>query len=358
MRYCNRCGFPEPYGNFLVWTTDGTIIGNDASRTRLIYVEVDELNALYGGLAQLIRMPIDDILFRAEKEVGKRFIRTLLPAFIERVPRGRIVRPEAVVRIIAKYVFNYMAGLGMGRATILEYKSGEFTRFILTEPHVAALIAGDGAGVFESIERVSAAASWEKIRPDTYLVTVSRTEDAFSEEERLRLEPVRYRRGDLKLEKCPDCGVAKALTDNLYLDLDRGLIRHKTTGSRFVAVPVDSFDAVIRLLAVELGEGLSGFMLGIAQRYQRENSDVRGRVSPGSSILSMFEEFPWLGIGNPLWAGVEDNRVIIMVENAFRPELVAGRVAGIYEAWTGDIVRATWVEEVPGRMRVELELVA
>jgi hypothetical protein len=38
--------------------------------------------------------------------------------------------------------------------------------------------------------------------------------------------------------------------------------------------------------------------------------------------------------------------------------MVAGRVAGQYEAWTDSLVRSSWTEEAPGRLRVLMEPVA
>ena len=358
MRYCKGCGFPVPYGKFLAWTSDGTIIGRDAARTRLVYIEVDELRSLYDGVSRLMNSPVDPLVYRAEKEVGKRFIKTLLPAFLAKAPRGKLIRPEAAIKATSKYIFNYMAGLGMGRAEVYEYHSGDHSRVLLMDPHSVPLIAGDGAGVFEFMERVGVQAGWQRIKADEYIVTIQKVSEEPPVEEEFALEEIQYRPGNVQMEKCTRCGVPIAVTGSIYLNFEKGILRHSKTGVRLVAMPVQSFNAVVRELSREFGAALPGLMEGLEQKYTREASNVRETVPPGSSILDMFNDFPWMGTGNPVRANLEGGKVVIAIDNPFHPGIVAGRVAGIYEAWTGSIVRTTWIEDVPGRVTVTLERVA
>lgn len=357
MRYCKDCGFPVPYGKFLSWTLDGTIIGRDANHTRLVYLEVEELRGLYDGVSRWMNYSIDPIICRAEKEVGKRFIKTLMPGFLAKMPRGKVARPEAAIRATSKFIFNYMAGLGMGHGEMLEYKSGSHARVLVMNPHSVPLIAGDGSGVFEYLERVGVAASWERVKSDQYVITLTKTSDQPPAEQEFQLAEPDYIPGEVQLDKCPKCHVPRSVTGSIYLDLEKGVLRHQRTGMRFVALPVQSFTAVMRGLEAEIGSELPGLMEGLEQKYMRETSSVRYAIPSGRPAIEIMSEFPWMGIGNPLAAWSEGRKIHFIVENPFHAGIVAGKVTGLYEAWTGLIVRTGWVEESPGRVKVTLEKV-
>lgn len=357
MRYCKGCGFPVPYGKFLGWTEDGTIIGRDSAHTRLVYLEVEELRSLYDGVSRWMNYSIDPIVCRAEKDVGKSFIKTLMPGFMAKLPRGKVARPEMAIRASSKFIFNYMSGLGMGHAELIEYASGSHARVLVVNPHVIALIAGDGCGVFESMERVGVTTGWERVKSDEYIITIYKNGESPAEEKVFVPGREQYVPGSVRLSKCDKCGVPLDVTGNIYLDLDKGVLRHSKTGMRFVALPVNSFNAVMQGLEAEIGSELPGLMQGLEQKYMRETSAVRYSIAPGRPALDILSDFAWSGIGNPVAAWTEGRKVHFVVENPFHPGIVAGKVTGLYEAWTGSIVRTSWIEESPGRAQVTLERV-
>jgi len=358
MRYCKSCGFPVPYGKFLAWTPNGTIIGRDSAHTRLVYLEVDELRALFDGVSRWMNFSIDPIICRAEREVGKPFIKTLMPGFLARMPRGKVARPEPAIKATSRFIFNYMAGLGMGRAEMVEYVSNSHARVLVMNPHSVPLIAGDGTGVFEFMERVGVSAGWERVKSDEFVITIQKVSDEPPVEEQLVLAEIQYLPGNVELDKCQKCSVPWSVTKSIYLDLEKGVLRHSQTGMRFVALPAQSFDAVLTGLEREFGAELPSLMEGLEQKYMRETSAVRYSIPQGSPVVNIMADFPWMGIGNPVAAWVEGRKVFFVVENPFHPGIVAGKVTGLYEAWTGSIVRTGWVEEVPGRVKVTLEHVA
>ncbi|PKQ27809.1 MAG: hypothetical protein CVT63_06065 [Candidatus Anoxymicrobium japonicum] len=355
MRYCKDCGFPVPYGKFLAWSRNGTIIGKDSGHTRLVYLEVDELHALFSGVSRWRNASIDPIICKAEKEVGKRFIETLLPGFLTKLPRGKIARPEFGIKATSKFIFNYMAGLGMGRAELIEYASGNHARVLITNPHSVPLIAGDGLGVFEFLERIGVRVEWKRIKSNEYIITVQKVSDEPSAEKQLTLAETPFLPGSLELDKCPRCSVPLAVTASIYLDFEKGILRHTQTGMRFVALPTQSFHAVLKGLEQEFGPELPALMEGLEQKYMRETSAVRYAIPQGSNLINIMSDFPWMGIGNPISAWVDGRKVHFVVENPFHSGIVAGKITGLYEAWTGHIVRTGWTKELPGRVEVTLE---
>lgn len=358
MRYCRECGIPLPFGRFLEWTRDGTILGRDPMRTRLVYLEVDEIRSLFSGVEERLGLSIDPLVYRAEKAVGRRFAGTLIPSFVTRVPRSRVTRPQWGIKLIGHFIFNYMAGLGMGRARVERYRSGVSATVHLEDVHSLPLVMGDGAGVFEHLERVGVDAMWHEERSGCYTVTLEKISDAPPPDKRLVLGKTVYLPGRISLDYCPRCGIPREITGNLLLELGRGMVRNRTTGAREVAVPAQSFFAVFRELERELKEEMPAILEELEREYMRESSGVRRYVDEWERVAELFSDFPWRGIGNPIRAERTDYGIEVVVENPFHPGMVAGRVAGLYEAWTESRVRADWVEDRPGRLKVTMRKVA
>jgi len=357
MRYCRGCGFPVAYGRFLEWTSDGTILGKDSSGTRLVYLDVDEIQNIFTGVSRWMGVPIDRIIYRAEKAVGRRFIETMVPGFIARAPRGKIARPEFGIKATARFVFNYMAGLGMGLGEILEYHSTESARIRITEAHSVPLVAGDGAGVFEHLERVGVDATWERVKSDEYIVTLEKLSDEPPAEDRLVLDETKtYLPGNIEYQRCKRCKVPLVVSNTVYLNLERGILRNSTTGLRVVALPAQSFDAVFRELFREFGKELPSVVESLEQQYARENTLISYYVDGvEGGIERLYSDFAWKGIGNPIQVGNTERGLEVVVENPFHNEMVAGRIVGLYEALIEDKVQATWAEQTPGRLTVTIQ---
>jgi hypothetical protein len=113
--------------------------------------------------------------------------------------------------------------------------------------------------------------------------------------------------------------------------------------------------AVFRELERELGDEIPAMLEGLEREYVRQKSSERGMTPEISAPIDLFSDFAWRGIGNPSKVEQTPSGIDVVVENPFHPGLVAGRVAGLYEAWTEKSVLSAWNKESPGRIRVTLK---
>src|SRR5450759_162220 len=356
MRFCRECGFPRAYGRYIAWTSDGTVQGRDIARTRLVFVEVDEVRNLFSRISEAIGLPVDPIVYRAEKEVGRRFIGALVPDIFTKVPASSIARPLFLARFVVHVLAGYMAALGMGRARLLEYKPARFVKVELTDSHDLPLVAGDIAGIVEYLDRAGMDAAWEEPVAGPAVLSLTKVSDNRPADERLMLEAVEGLPEKVSYDFCPRCGVPREVSDNLKFELERGVIRNAVTGGREVALPAQSFAAVFRELAAELGDEVTDLLESTEQEYMRESSAARRFVADldDGDPLTLLSDFPWRGLGNPMRAEKTDHGLEVVVENAFNLGMVAGRVAGLYEAAADTRVKVSWVEERPGRLKVTM----
>ena len=221
-------------------------------------------------------------------------------------------------------------------------------------------MAGDGAGVFEFLERVGVDATWERVRTDEYIITLEEVSDEPAAEERLVLDQaVDYLPGNVEFQRCNRCKVPLVASKTVYLNLERGMLRNTVTGVRVVALPAQSFDAVFRELFREFGEELPSLVERLEQEYARENTLVSYYVGGNEGgVERLFSDFAWRGIGNPTLVQSTGGGLEVVVENPFHAEMVTGRVAGLYEALIEDRVQTNWVMESPGRLKITLRQVA
>ena len=316
MRHCPECGILRGYGRNFRWTPDGTIIARDPGRTRFAFLEVDELNALISGVSDHIGLPIDHIVFQAEKEVGRRFIDTRAPSLIARIPRTRLTRPRFAARLITRFVGYFMVGLGLGRAKMGTYRSAESTDLWLFDPYCVPLLVGDTAGMLEYFDHVTMDANWEELEDGSFHVKLWKSDDMFTAEERLTYEKPAYIQGQVKHDYFRRCNVPLAVTENLMWVMDKGIIKNKHTMVREVPVPAESFFAVFRELERELGHEVPALIEELEGKYRRERSVKYSSLQDVNEPSDLFTDFPWRGIGNPVKAARTEGGLEIILTSA------------------------------------------
>lgn len=356
MTDCRRCGFLSTYGRFLDWTPDGTIQGKDLARTRLVFLEVDEVRSIFFNFAAVSRLPVEQVVYRAEKEIGKRFVSTVIPRFVVGLPRNRVFRPRWAVKLAGRLISRYMAGLGMGRADVINYRSGREATFRVKNCHYMPLVAGDGAGVFELLERVQADVEWTEERVGVNIVHVFKIGERSQGESPVSPGQVGYIPGNMAYEFCERCGVPRVVSKVLNVELKSGTIRNTVSGAREVAIPALSFDAAFRKLERQVEKPLPETVCDLERAYTRNSSAVRYYVEEMAKggIEGLFGDFGWRGIGNLVRVSGLDRGLEVVVENPFHSGMVAGRIAGLYESYLEESVDLRWSEEREGRLVVAM----
>ena len=202
MGKCKKCGVSRIPGQRIEWTSDGTILARDISRTRLVFLEVDEIRNIFSGISERIGFSIDPIVLRAEKEVGWRLWETLIPSIVTRIPRTRITRPEWFAKLLVHIMADFVAPAGMGDVRVESYRSGKSATYRIFNAHSVPLFAGASAGAFEYIERVEADSHWDEVGEDEVVVTVETVGDAPHPDQRLVFESRDYLPGIVEFERC------------------------------------------------------------------------------------------------------------------------------------------------------------
>jgi hypothetical protein len=98
MRKCSIRGFLLRFAHFLEWHSDGTLTGTVRPRIPAMFLEVSEWDSIFGELSGTLGTPIDHIVIKAQKNIGKGIYEMMQDAHVgfdvKLVPSSRVLRPQ------------------------------------------------------------------------------------------------------------------------------------------------------------------------------------------------------------------------------------------------------------------------
>jgi hypothetical protein len=327
LKRCKACEVPLAYSRFLRWFPNGTIVGIDKGRTRLVFMEVDLLNQIIDGISEAIGFDIQRIVVEAERRIGRNFIETLMPGFYESMGLTHMHRTMSLIGPPSQFIFDHVAGLGYGRFMLLSYKHRKRMTVLCRNPYNPGMLMGDSLGVWEFLEQKEGACRGE---PQNGMFRINLEE---SGEPRTHLEgrlvPVNpvYAPGKQNYEICPRCRVPAFIGDTYAWNLDEGIISDRRTGRRVACMPVASLEAALRELEEELGQEIPRLALAITTRVVRDYCAGIG-LSTWHDFERQLREISLRGMGV---AGVLNNdgsSCSIVLDNPSNPVLMEGILAG------------------------------
>ncbi len=309
------------------WYPNGTIIGKDRNRTRLVFMETDLFGGIVEGVSEAIGFNIESVVVEAERRIGRSFIETLIPHAYQSLGLYHFPRTIKLINPSSSIIFDHVAGLGYGRFILLSYKFRKRMTVLCRNPYNPGMLLGDSLGTWEFLEQKEGAGQSEMDR-GMLKITLEESRDPHPHLED-RLKPVNpvYTPGRNAYDLCPGCGLPSFIGRTYRWDLDEGVITDHRTGQRVACLPVASLEAVFRELEEELGQEIPGMVLGIAGRKVREFCAGTGLDSM-ESFKNQLTELPLRGMGNPRIVSEGEGACEIAVDNPMSHLLIEGILSG------------------------------
>ena len=345
MRRCARCGFPGRYTRFLEWHSDGTVIGSVTPRIPMMFMEVDEWDAISGELASTLGLPIDHVVIEAEKQIGKDLYEMFKRVYhinLKRVPNNRLLRPQWVAKLFLRALRRDISGIGNGSVRVEEYRTGKTLRVRFENPCLTPVVVGNCLGLYESLEIMPGSSAEYGLEGGDLVVRLSHSEETPEYEDRLYLEEVEPGEGPLRFDRCPVCGVPLKIARSLSWDLPRGVITNPLTGRREVMVAVQSVNAILRELERELGGEIVEILYNAQKRYSLghlEGAEASGTEGFWEEYLT---EMALRGLGYPAEFEAGGDSISVDMRNAYEQDLYAAKLAGGLEKLTGRGSNINW----------------
>ena len=331
-RYC-RCGAPFYTRLFREWNKDGTSTARFHRDIRLCHVEDEEINRILTGISEQIGYPIDRIALEGERKAFRAVTYGVLKrgANLLAAPGKTSVGGRQGMKI----GLEVGRTVGHGKGRLVEYEPGR--RALIEAENVVntTLGAGDLMGVFEALHDVTADIRVEE-SGDVLRIELEKVKDGLTWEDmdRLALENRPTRPGRYDFRRCARCGTPLDVTERIKWDVAAGVVTDRRTGVRLATLLATSFNAVIRELEKELGDEIPGMVAELEREYVAESIGARltRMKRTERQYKELMADFPPFGMGNPVEVARGRGRLTAWIDNPFCQPMVAGRIAGLFQA--------------------------
>jgi hypothetical protein len=290
--------------------------------------DVEELNSLFPALSERIGFDVTRLVIEGKRKDGRRYTDSLMRNL---AATGHEPSPMEVYSLIARFCKYW----GLGISEVLDYREGESLTLRTSRYYNDPMSRGDWAGVFEAAERKRGEPLW-KDEPAREILEIVVTEGEPELEQRIEQEvelgiPCEDDR-ELQYEHCPECGVPLEVSRQFSWNADEALILEKISGKRFILHNTNGIVAVLRVLREELGEEIDRMVIDISRDYARGYyRSLQGETSLDAELM----KFPLRSWGRPAKLAQKGDSFRITVVNPYAPPIVAGRIWGLLETFSG-----------------------
>ncbi|MBC7247929.1 MAG: hypothetical protein H5T73_09140 [Actinobacteria bacterium] len=325
---CSRCGLPKGIGRGNIWHANGVVTASVPPHIRGTLYDVEELNSLFPALSERIGFDITRLVIEGKRKDGRRYADSLIRNL---ATTGHEPSPLEVYNLVARFCKYW----GLGLAEVLDYREGERLTMRISGYYNDPMSRGDWAGVFEAAEKRRGEPVW-KDEPTRETLDIVATEGEPELEQRIEQEvelgiPCEDER-DLQYEQCPECGVPLEVPRQFSWNADEALILEKISGKRFILHNTNGIAAVLRVLREELGEEIDRMVMDISRDYARGYyRSLKGESSLDAELM----KFPLRSWGRPTKLARKGDHFRIAVVNPYAPSIVAGRMWGLLETFSG-----------------------
>jgi hypothetical protein len=327
LRRCKECETPLAYSKFIRWFPNGTVIGIDGNRTRLVFLETELLTRIIDGISAAIGFNIQPIVIEAERRIGRSFIDTLIPSIYHNLGLYHLPRSQALINPPSQYIFDHVAGLGYGRFILLNYKFRKSMTVLCRNPYNSGMLMGDSLGVWEFLENKEGVCQGGTESGMLKITLEESREPQPHQEDRLVPAKPVYTPGKSIYDICPGCRLPSFIGKAYAWNLDEGVCNDRRTGQRVACMPVASLEAVIRELEEELGQDIPRLVLDISTRAVREFCGSI-RLESWHDFERQLREMPLRGMGSARITARDQDSCLVTVDNPFSPILIDGILTG------------------------------
>jgi hypothetical protein len=342
---CDECGVPTMVSGGLNWENNGVISLAASPRNRMVFFESETIDRIFGGIEELIRIPIEHIVIESRCRETKRYIERAFPPEVRKIIdstesslEDRIAKmsPEeketlyATMRVITQSIIDIARNYGYGGQKMSElWESGADYPWrvqLIRDPYSILFIAADNLGSVEAFEGVEMQVKYERTGEGTYRTEVYPGEHSLELKERLKRRRYDFKPGEINYERCPECGVP--LAAGRSWDLDSGTITDRDTGRRMAIFGPFSMDSICDDLEAELGEAIPATVVEATRRYIKSAWSLDNWNRDGLTFQQMVAV---RGLGNIVRFEGDRDHLAMTIENACLHLPMAGAVQALVE---------------------------
>lgn len=352
IRYCSRCGVPRILTAEHVWDSSGSITLSRDESHRMVIVDNVALTNILDSIKAHAGVPVDRIVTEAKRKSGRHFMDAVLSGV-----KGVAVRNLASASVYRR-LEKQTSMLGLGHAQVTSYRRHRYLEGVVTDAYSGPAIAGDICGAFDSVEGRAGDVHYEMDAGGCLHLAIEasgRARPRGLDGPAADAYPLLPGRNIFEL--CPVCMAPAELGARFSFDMDHGTIHETKTGHRVVLIGVISLKGLFGELEAELGPDIPRMIMSIEKDRVKEvilrkNKDLD---TSADGYLNFVRTLGIRGMGNGTDVSFSGKTVKVRVLNPYFEPLVAGFLAGFFEATGGVEARVGWTPAGAGYTDVTLE---
>ncbi len=329
-RRCKECGFPVRFAHWLRWENNGTIVQRTSPNFRVVIMESNFLEDLFGRIEKNLGISVRHIVFEAQKSGAKGYISNMLNG-----PLGKLLSiPKAKGLVVGQFHALGILG-GSAYSETVDYRPGEYGVALIRNPYSKDLMAAMVEGAFEAMEKKPYGHTWSE-RGEDLLLRVEATREQESLSERMYLVFPPAHPGNIQFARCKRCNVPLDLRYLKWYE-NEGIILDTRRDKRVNFLDGYVPPTVFREFRKELGDTVVPIIIDAQREYFLEYIRelellklARGDLHNMYHIL--LDTLPVFGQGNPVSIVRTDSKLEVTVENPYDELLLAGTLAACYQA--------------------------
>ncbi|MDY6793839.1 MAG: hypothetical protein SWK76_00950 [Actinomycetota bacterium] len=350
-RTCGECGVPLGVARTLDWNANGTITQKKDPRHRMILFESDNLDRLWSRLSELLGVTlkhVSEIVIESKSRATRAFLSHTLPWHVN------LLAHFIGYRTMISSIEAQGLVMGYGKITVggqyPERGRPERITVFVEDPYSLPLFCGDFKGAAEVMERRPAGITYQALDARRHQVDVTMGRERLEEESFKWTEEARAKPGGMEYRRCLTCGTPLEL-QRFTWDLEAGIIRERETGRRMALFGSASLLAVFDELAHELGERVTGDIIGV----ERENAVAAMSSEEAASGFEALRSMAALrGLGSLNKLDLDPGGLTLRMSNPSIPPYILGLALGVFELATGRYGEYEWAIEEDGDLLVDI----
>jgi hypothetical protein len=351
LKSCPECGAPEIITGEHQWLNNGDIVHTRARTSRMVFIETENLDPLFSGIAEIIGTEIEHMVITA----GRRAYRLYLEAFVPEETREKVRKKELDYEPI-EAAFRDLGRLnGAGSYDFVdkryEQDSDDYDTVSIKEPHSVPMAVAAHVGAIECLTGVDQGYTYTELSPDTYNITSFPSPHPRELSERLWFEPHRHRDGDMELEKCLSCGGPRVLSGYQWYP-SRGIIVSRTTRRRIGILGSALLDPVFQELEAELGDTVPTVVVEAQRRFTRSGFYTVDDITDEGDFRT---QLALRGLGNLKQLEMKKKGMNMRLDNAALHLITIGLSQGFFEMGFDVDTTVDWELSEDGDLQVEVK---
>ncbi|MBC7247999.1 MAG: hypothetical protein H5T73_09500 [Actinobacteria bacterium] len=334
VRTCGECGVPLMIGGQHTWHGNGVIRQTRDPDHRMVFFESENIDRVFHKIEEIIGVSVERIVVESQRRSTREYLEKQFPLAVRRALY--LLQPA----LIAKRMAGIASVYGYGHVEVEEVRSSPLRRLRKKDDYLVMTIkypysiyryCGDNLGGMEAVTGRACSVTWERLDEDTCRLQLTVGRHPVELEERLARRKYAYREGEVRVEKCPACGVPRVVARCVW-DLENGTITDPTTGRRMALFGPASLDAAFHELESELGETIPETVIEAQRRFVKEafhRGDWRAYTP------SLEELVAARGLGMLAAFEVDERHLSLTICNSCLHLWMVGLAQGIFEMETG-----------------------